>query len=210
MVLANGQHMFSCGANQGVFSMNIPLDGNGQYKLQVYADGRLPNVDRHDRFQLDNDVVMGQPPAHSCEPDDRVNTNGSTFGNVIPTLERGLSPREFQYFSGDNWIIVDLDKTAWVDGMIALAPATGSRLTAQFEVSLSSDYVFGDPATTGTWTQVAADFITAGTVDQQFDFSIPNQAQFIKVVYPGFTPTAVGEIWDYFHSISYLESLPAS
>ena len=41
MVLANGQFMFSCDGT-GRYSLNIPLDTNGQFKLQVYADGFAP------------------------------------------------------------------------------------------------------------------------------------------------------------------------
>jgi len=59
MVLANGQFMFSCaGADQ--YALNIPLDNNGQFKLQVYADGFAPNIQRFDEFSPDNDVRMAR------------------------------------------------------------------------------------------------------------------------------------------------------
>ncbi len=43
MVLANGQFMFSCDGS-GSYALNIPLDTNGQFKLQVYADGFAPTI----------------------------------------------------------------------------------------------------------------------------------------------------------------------
>jgi len=42
MVLANGQHMFSCGANDGVYDLTVPLDGNGQITLFVFVSGMRP------------------------------------------------------------------------------------------------------------------------------------------------------------------------
>jgi hypothetical protein len=59
MVLANGQHMFSCDGT-GNYSLNIPLDTNGQYKLQVYADGFAPTIKKFDEFQATNDVRMAR------------------------------------------------------------------------------------------------------------------------------------------------------
>ena len=57
MVLANGQSMFSCDG-EGRYALNIPLDVNGQFKLQVYADGFAPAIQRFDEFSTNNDVRM--------------------------------------------------------------------------------------------------------------------------------------------------------
>jgi hypothetical protein len=57
MVLANGQHMFSCDGT-GSYALHIPLDTNGQFKLQVYADGFAPTIQTFDEFQAINDVRM--------------------------------------------------------------------------------------------------------------------------------------------------------
>jgi hypothetical protein len=59
MVLANGQHMFSCDGT-GSYALNIPLDTNGQFKLQVYADGFAPTIQRFDEFSTSNDVRMAR------------------------------------------------------------------------------------------------------------------------------------------------------
>ena len=42
LILANGQFMFSCGQNQGVFNMTVPLDGNGEITLFSFVSGMAP------------------------------------------------------------------------------------------------------------------------------------------------------------------------
>jgi hypothetical protein len=43
MVLANGQNMFSCGADLGTFDLEVPLDSNGQITLYGFASGFAPS-----------------------------------------------------------------------------------------------------------------------------------------------------------------------
>ena len=57
MVLANGQFMFTCDGT-GSYSLNIPLDNSGQFKLQVYADGFAPTIQTLDEFRAIGDVRM--------------------------------------------------------------------------------------------------------------------------------------------------------
>jgi len=64
MVLANGQYIFSCDGS-GSYALNIPLDTNGQFKLQVYADGFAPTIQVFDEFQAINDVRMAR--AAECQ-----------------------------------------------------------------------------------------------------------------------------------------------
>jgi hypothetical protein len=64
MVLANGQYVFSCDGS-GSYKMNIPLDDNGQFKLQVYADGFAPYTARFDENKVANDVRMAR--ASECK-----------------------------------------------------------------------------------------------------------------------------------------------
>ena len=59
MTLANGQFMFSCDGT-GDYALNIPLDADGQFKLQVYADGFAPTIQTFDEFQANNDVRMAR------------------------------------------------------------------------------------------------------------------------------------------------------
>jgi hypothetical protein len=45
MVLANGESMFSCGAAQGTFDMEVPLNDQGQIEFQCFAAGFEPYRD---------------------------------------------------------------------------------------------------------------------------------------------------------------------
>jgi hypothetical protein len=42
MVLANGQRMFSCGADLGTYDLEVPLDENGEITLYVFCSGFAP------------------------------------------------------------------------------------------------------------------------------------------------------------------------
>ena len=64
MVLANGAFEFSCNSS-GTYSLNIPLDNNGQFKLQVYADGFAPITQRFDDSSVMNDVRLAR--AAECQ-----------------------------------------------------------------------------------------------------------------------------------------------
>jgi len=64
MVLANGQFAFTCDGS-GSYAGNIPLDANGQYKLQVYAQGFAPTIQAFDEFSPINEVRMAR--AAECQ-----------------------------------------------------------------------------------------------------------------------------------------------
>jgi hypothetical protein len=64
MVLANGQHMFSCDGT-GRYALKIPLDNNGQFKLQIYADGFASSIRKFDEFKTTNIVRMAR--AAECQ-----------------------------------------------------------------------------------------------------------------------------------------------
>ena len=59
LVLSNGQFGFTCDGS-GQYALNIPLDNNGQFKLQVYAQGFAPTVLTFDEFSPINDVRMAR------------------------------------------------------------------------------------------------------------------------------------------------------
>ncbi|MCP4345009.1 MAG: choice-of-anchor D domain-containing protein [Desulfobacterales bacterium] len=42
MVLANGQYVFTCGENDGIYEMDVPLNENGIVSLFCFADGFAP------------------------------------------------------------------------------------------------------------------------------------------------------------------------
>jgi hypothetical protein len=64
MVLANGKFDFSCDGS-GNYSGTINLDSNGQYTLQVYADGFAPMIQAFDEFSPNVTVRMAQ--AAECQ-----------------------------------------------------------------------------------------------------------------------------------------------
>lgn len=57
MVLANGQHMFSCDPI-GQYSLYVPLDNNEQITLYVFSDGRLPFKRILNRWENTIDISM--------------------------------------------------------------------------------------------------------------------------------------------------------
>lgn len=59
LALANGQFAFTCDGS-GSYALNIPLDANGQYTLQVYADGFAPMVQRFDEFSPNVEVRLAR------------------------------------------------------------------------------------------------------------------------------------------------------
>ena len=59
MTLANGQYMFSCDGS-GSYNLRVPLDANGQVKLQVYADGFAPYVLLFDEYNTSNTVRLAR------------------------------------------------------------------------------------------------------------------------------------------------------
>jgi len=64
MVLANGQFTFTCDGS-GQYALNVPLDANGQFKLQVYAQGFAPTTLGFDEFSPTNDVRLAR--AAECQ-----------------------------------------------------------------------------------------------------------------------------------------------
>ncbi|MEZ5502838.1 MAG: hypothetical protein R3E50_09310 [Halioglobus sp.] len=57
LVLANGAHAFSCDGSGG-YALDFPLDDQGQYTLQVYAEGFAPNSQILDEFSSYKEVRM--------------------------------------------------------------------------------------------------------------------------------------------------------
>ncbi len=65
MVLANGQYTFTCDGT-GNYSLNVPLDANGQYKLAVYAQGFAPKVRLYDEARTSHTIRLTR--ANRCRP----------------------------------------------------------------------------------------------------------------------------------------------
>lgn len=85
LVLANGQRMFTCDGS-GRYAMNIPLDNNGQFKLQVFADPFAPTIQTFDEFQATNDVRLAL--ASECQP--AASLNQAAFNSASNNYEFGF------------------------------------------------------------------------------------------------------------------------
>ncbi|MCP4351546.1 MAG: hypothetical protein GY795_39270 [Desulfobacterales bacterium] len=69
MVLANGQHMFTC-ADEGEYNMSVPLNDDDQIIFYAFCEGFMPFKQILDRDQNQFDVTMsvcGSPVTDTCE-----------------------------------------------------------------------------------------------------------------------------------------------
>ena len=78
MVLANGQYMFSCGENQGVYELEIPLDENGEITLFAFVDGLAPFKVTSEPSSLPSNIEM-----ELASPDSKTPTVTSTVVESI-------------------------------------------------------------------------------------------------------------------------------
>ena len=133
MVLANGQYMFSCDAT-GSYSLNIPLDSNGQYKLQVYADGFAPTIQLFDEFSAVNDVRMAR--ATECQPLDTTPPEITLQGANPLELDLGESYVEPGATALDD-VDTDITSDIVIDASAVNTAAVGSYIVT-YNVSDSS------------------------------------------------------------------------
>jgi len=90
LVLANGQHMFSCGGNGG-YALDAPLDQDGRLSLFAFADGFAPYK------------TILQPASVSTH-DIRMDIagDGAPVMSVQPKIDPGLSPGSVRLFGRVN------------------------------------------------------------------------------------------------------------
>ncbi|MCP4110302.1 MAG: choice-of-anchor D domain-containing protein [Desulfobacteraceae bacterium] len=73
MVLANGQYMFTCGENDGIYEMDVPLNENGIVSLFCFADGFAP-FKRDLTPEQAKDLTADMTPASPDQPRMVLNT----------------------------------------------------------------------------------------------------------------------------------------
>jgi hypothetical protein len=96
LVLANGQHMFSCGASQGRYDLTVPVDENGNITLFGFADGFQPYSETSMAPQC------GDPNAPSC-----VDISGDWFAEETVTVTCSiLGETETETQDGSGWTYV--------------------------------------------------------------------------------------------------------
>ena len=97
MVLANGQHMFSCDP-AGKYSLHVPLDDDGQITLYAFAEGFMPFKRVLNSSQTDFNISMAYA---SCE-------NSDILSDVYPmTTDNNMNGindyvEEATHFSGSD------------------------------------------------------------------------------------------------------------
>jgi hypothetical protein len=136
MALANGQHTFSCDGT-GSYALNIPLDTNGQFKLQVYADGFAPTIQTFDEHSPENIVRMARDVECQSIGADQVNailvspntvlfTENAQTTQLTATVydkDGNVIDRELTWSSSDPQV-VSVD----IDGMVTSSSSIGSAM----------------------------------------------------------------------------------
>jgi len=154
MVLANGQYMFSCDGN-GTYSLNVPVDEQGQVTLFAFADGFAPF---------------------------RVTLGPSGFPYTVQ-MEAATSDSEADSIVG-AWQVIDPNEPNSSEFQVAVFRADGIFAIA-FEYSCNADGIEYTGMETGTYSYNAANkslTITSATTDdnawcgfadsgQPYDFS---------------------------------------
>ena len=154
LVLANGQYMFSCDGN-GTYSLNVPLDDQGQVTLFAFADGFAPF---------------------------RVTLGPSGFPYTVQ-MEAATSDSEADSIVG-AWQVIDPNEPNSSEFQVAVFRADGIFAIA-FEYSCNADGIEYTGMETGTYSYDAANkslTITSATTDdnafcgfadsgQPYDFS---------------------------------------
>jgi hypothetical protein len=99
MVLANGQHMFSCGASHGHYDLTVPADQNGNITLFGFADGFQPYRETFVAPSCDASLPGGGDPGAAPA----VSINSTSQDSVGPTT--ALVPEQPMVVSGSYGVL---------------------------------------------------------------------------------------------------------
>jgi subtilisin family serine protease len=122
MVLANGQHMFTCGANFGLYDLVVPLDENGTITLYGFCSGFAPfKTILTPEEALSLDITMARASAGSREIEvtlqtetgtvnpERVRVSGTVYYGDTPLCAMVLANGQSMFSCGDNLGTFDLE-----------------------------------------------------------------------------------------------------
>ena len=143
MVLANGQAMFSCGADLGTFDLEVPLDGNGDITLYGFASGCAP-------YKADYISVItgstGAYPVVDADQTDCFDTDGNIiicgsaydgqdaqYTTLTPSYTNNGDGTVTDHNTGLVWQRHHSDALTWADGItycddLVLADESGWRM----------------------------------------------------------------------------------
>lgn len=122
MVLANGQHMFTCGANLGLYDLVVPLDENGRITLYGFCSGFAPfkTILTPDEA-LSFDITMARAAVGSREIEITVQTeqgtanpewvriSGTVYYDETPLCAMVLANGQSMFSCGANLGTFDLE-----------------------------------------------------------------------------------------------------
>jgi len=133
MVLANGQHLFTCGNNPGLWDLEVPLDQNGKITLFGFCSGLAPFKATLTPDQAQNfDIAMTLAPPDSQEMEATVQTEaGTTNPNYVrisgtvayegtPLCAMVLANGQSMFTCGNNLGTFDLEVPLDGNGEITL------------------------------------------------------------------------------------------
>ncbi|MBN1833897.1 MAG: Ig-like domain-containing protein, partial [Deltaproteobacteria bacterium] len=133
MVLANGQHMFTCGNDLGIYDLEVPLDQNGEITLYGFCAGFSPFKTKLAPAEaLDYDIHMTRSPAGSREMEitaqtepgttnpDRVRISGTVTYNETLLCAMVLANGQSMFSCGNNLGNFDLEVPLDLNGEITL------------------------------------------------------------------------------------------
>jgi len=115
MILANGQYMFTCDENEGIYKLFVPLDENGQITLYCFCDGLAPfkavlepwQAGTYDVYMVDaspyqkNMNVTAQFSSAVINPE-WVKISGTVSLDDIPLCTMILANGQYMFTCGDN------------------------------------------------------------------------------------------------------------
>ena len=133
MVLANGQHQFTCGDNIGHWELNVPLDQNGRITLYGFCAGCTPfRATLTLGEALNYDIAMTRAAAGSREitttiqtdpgitNPDYIRISGTVTHNGTPLCAMVLANGKSMFTCGDNLGVFDLEVPLDGNGEITL------------------------------------------------------------------------------------------
>lgn len=128
LVLANGQHIFSCDQSLGQFSLNVPLDASGNITLFAFASGFAPY-----RTTISSSNSGNASQLYFVSSRGTVGEVDTGTGEVISTLSAGSGYQSEDVAFG-------------VDGMYAITALGALYKTEIEQLGSGSGSLTGDPA----------------------------------------------------------------
>ena len=144
MVLANGQHMFSCGESLGRYDLTVPADENGNITLFAFADGFQPYTET---FVAPDCVSYVYDGAYRGEatPTTPTDTDGDPCGGA--SIEFTIYGNRLQGSATSTWgTVFSLSGEVGADGALTFGLAVARDNVADF------GGLVGGQSASGTWS----------------------------------------------------------